>query len=146
MLFYCLLFALSMDLHLRVASALINLKYRPQLVKQDLSYMKEEVRRKSQTMYLGKSIFNEVLKSVYHNPLSSNLTIWSNTMPTNCLSVLDHFMGLAPKGLIQQGKCSVDSPTDIWIIIKTADLGSVDTKIYERRRYQDGIKFLENVC
>ena len=41
-------------------------------------------------------------------PLSANPTKWSNTLkqfvgnlPTNCLSVFDHFVGLALKGLIQ---------------------------------------------
>ena len=40
------------------------------------------------------------------NPLSANSTKWSNTLkhfvgnlPTNCLSVFDHFVGLALKGL-----------------------------------------------
>ena len=40
------------------------------------------------------------------NPLSVNPTKWSNTLkqfvgklPTNCLSVFDHFVGLALKGL-----------------------------------------------
>ena len=40
------------------------------------------------------------------NPLSTNFTNWSNTLkqfigklPTNCLSVFDHFVGLALKGL-----------------------------------------------
>ena len=40
------------------------------------------------------------------NPLSANPTKWSNTLkqfpynlPTNCLSVFDHFMGLVLKGL-----------------------------------------------
>ena len=40
------------------------------------------------------------------NPLSANLTKWSDTLkqfvaklPTNCLSMFDHFMGLALKGL-----------------------------------------------
>ena len=40
------------------------------------------------------------------NPLSVNFTKWSNTpkqlvgnLPTNCLSVFDHFVGLALKGL-----------------------------------------------
>ena len=40
------------------------------------------------------------------NPLSTNFTKWSNTLkqfvgklPTNCLSVFDHFVGLALKGL-----------------------------------------------
>ena len=41
------------------------------------------------------------------NPLSANPTKWSNTLkqfvgklPTNCLSVFDHFVGLVLKGLI----------------------------------------------
>ena len=40
------------------------------------------------------------------NTLSANVTKWSNTLkqfvgnlPTNCLSVFDHFVGLALKGL-----------------------------------------------
>ena len=43
---------------------------------------------------------------LYINPLSANPTKWSNTLKTirrqnqtNCLSVFDHFVGLAPKGL-----------------------------------------------
>ena len=42
----------------------------------------------------------------YFNPLSANPTKWSNTLkqlvgklPTNCLSVLDYFVGMALKGL-----------------------------------------------
>ena len=42
------------------------------------------------------------------NPLSANITKWSNTLkqfvsklPTNCLSVFKHFVGLTFKGLIQ---------------------------------------------
>ena len=44
--------------------------------------------------------------NVYFNPLSANPTKWPNTLkqfvgnlPTNCLSVFDHFVGLAFKGL-----------------------------------------------
>ena len=40
------------------------------------------------------------------NPLRAKITKWSNTLeqfvgnlPTNCLSVFDHFVGLALKGL-----------------------------------------------
>ena len=43
---------------------------------------------------------------VFVNPLSANPTKWSNTLtqfvgnlPTKCLSVFDHFVGLALKGL-----------------------------------------------
>ena len=50
------------------------------------------------------------------NPLSANFTNWSNTLkqfvgnfPTNCLSVFDHFVGLAFKGLnIIQQKQTID--------------------------------------
>ena len=42
----------------------------------------------------------------FFNTLSANPTKWSNTvkqflgnLPTNCLSVFDHFMNLALKGL-----------------------------------------------
>ena len=45
-------------------------------------------------------------------PLSANPTKWSNTLktirrqkPTNCLSVFDHFAGLAFKGLNLFNKC-----------------------------------------
>ena len=45
--------------------------------------------------------------NVLFNPLRANPTKWSNTLkqfvgilPTNCLSVFDHFVGLALKGLI----------------------------------------------
>ena len=41
------------------------------------------------------------------NPSSANPTKWSNTLkqfvgnlPTNCLSVFDHFVGLVRKGLL----------------------------------------------
>ena len=41
------------------------------------------------------------------NPLNGNLTTWSNTLKqfvdnllTNCLSMFDHFVGLALKGLM----------------------------------------------
>ena len=47
------------------------------------------------------------------NPLSANFTKWSNTLkqfvgklPTNCLSVLDHFAGFMLKGLIPRRKVS----------------------------------------
>ena len=47
------------------------------------------------------------------NPLSANLTTWSNTLqqfvgilPTNCFSVFDHFVKLALKGLKQLMKNS----------------------------------------
>ena len=51
------------------------------------------------------------------NPLGAKLTKWPNTLtqvvrnlPTNCLSVFGHFVGLALKGLIAEAvvqKCSL---------------------------------------
>ena len=47
------------------------------------------------------------------NPLNAKFIKWSNTLkqfvgklPTNCLSVFDHFVGLALKGLKQMGEIS----------------------------------------
>ena len=44
----------------------------------------------------------------FFNPNSADFTKWSNTpkqfvgsLPTNCLSVFDHFVGLALKGLMR---------------------------------------------
>ena len=52
---------------------------------------------------------NHFMKNVKDsNPLSANITKWSNILkqfigklPTNSLSVVDHFVGLALKGLIK---------------------------------------------
>ena len=48
----------------------------------------------------------EKLKLYVFNPLNGNPTKWSNTLkqflanlPTNCLSMFDHFVALALKGL-----------------------------------------------
>ena len=56
--------------------------------------------------YVNHLISKEAQQVRNHNfnPLSANLTKWSNTIkqfvqPTNCLSVFDHFVGLALKGL-----------------------------------------------
>ena len=53
----------------------------------------------SNQKFIRQSVFS-------FNPLSANFTKWSNTLkqfvgkfPTNCLSVFDHFVGLALKGL-----------------------------------------------
>ena len=47
-----------------------------------------------------------IIFSVNYNPLNANFTKWSNTLkhfvgnlPTNCLSVFDHFVGLVLKGI-----------------------------------------------
>ena len=56
-----------------------------------------------QSMYNGSSI------NFASNPLSANITKWSNTLkqfvgklPTNCLSVFNHFVRLALKKLISK--------------------------------------------
>ena len=53
-----------------------------------------------------KKVSLEACLIIIFNPLSANPTKWSNTLkqfvgnfPTNCLSVFDHFMNLALKGL-----------------------------------------------
>ena len=52
-------------------------------------------------------VTKKLMINVFLNPLNAKFTKWSNTLkrlvgklPTNCLSVFDHFMGLAFKGLI----------------------------------------------
>ena len=49
---------------------------------------------------------NESFVCIFFDPLSANIKKWSNTLKqfvdklvTNCLSVFDHFAGLALKGL-----------------------------------------------
>ena len=56
-----------------------------------------------------------VYKGAFINPFSANFTKWSNTLkqfvnlPTNCLSVFDHFVGLVLKGLASKKLlCSVE--------------------------------------
>ena len=58
-----------------------------------------------QYTFLGKNIYPNHYRLMI-KPLSANPIKWSNTLkqfagslPTNCLSVFDHFMGLALKGL-----------------------------------------------
>ena len=58
----------------------------------------------TESPYSLQVIDNEVVVSV--NPLSTSIRRWSNTLkqfvdklPTNCLSVFDHFVGLALKWL-----------------------------------------------
>ena len=64
----------------------------------------EKVALKSFAKFTGKHLG----QSLFFNPLSANPTKWPNTLkqfvrnfPTNCLSVFDHFVKLALKGLIK---------------------------------------------
>ena len=61
------------------------------------------------------------------NPLSANLTKWLNTLkkfagnlPTNCLSVFDHFEGLALKGF-SEGPAFLRDRLRILTLILTQD-------------------------
>ena len=62
------------------------------------------------------------------NPSSANPTKWSNTQTisrlllTNCLSVLDHFVGLALKGLtwLKKTKRSINTKTKYLLLIADA--------------------------
>ena len=52
-------------------------------------------------------LLSNYIRVTIFNPVSANPTKWSNTLkevvpnlPTNCLSVFDHFVKLALKGLI----------------------------------------------
>ena len=60
------------------------------------------------------------------NPVNANITKWSNTLkqfvaslPTNCLSVFDHFVGLALKrlsiDLLKMSVCSFESKLHLTI-------------------------------
>ena len=60
----------------------------------------------SANQWTGWFLYNGLCHQV--NPLSTNSTKWSNTLKqfvgnllTNCLSVFDHFVGLALKGLMK---------------------------------------------
>ena len=57
-----------------------------------------------------RNIHNYPSTSILFNPLSASLKKWSNTikqfvsnLPMNCLSLFDHYVGLALKGL---GMCN----------------------------------------
>ena len=62
----------------------------------------------NKTFCLQKAMLQIILTNF--NPLSTNPTKWPNTLkqfvgklPTNCLSVFDHFLGFALKGFIKEG-------------------------------------------
>ena len=59
------------------------------------------------------------------NPLSANFTKWSNTLkqfvgklPTNCLSVFDHFVNLARVVSLDEDKTHDHDMIRIWTIKK----------------------------
>ena len=57
------------------------------------------------------SITRECKNLHFFNPISDNPTKWSNTLtrklPTNCLSVYDHFVKLTPKELTERSHLRV---------------------------------------
>ena len=68
----------------------------------DILYNQETITLRSKQVIFGLTCSSFLL-----NPLIVNPTKWSNTLkqfvgklPTNCLSVFDHFMGFTLKGLM----------------------------------------------
>ena len=66
----------------------------------------------------------ELVREILFNILSTNHTKWSKTLkqfvdqlPTNCLSVFDHFLGLAFKGLILDVKFGDNPYSLIYILL-----------------------------
>ena len=90
-------------------------KNKPDLISNDIS---EETRKKIILLsscdagaysLLKNPVQRNYRKNPTINPVRANFTKWSNTLkqfvgnlPTNCLSVFDHFVGLALKGLINE--------------------------------------------
>ena len=73
---------------------------------QERSPLRDSVVRSSSYLSRLNMIDDSEVRIAQFNPLSANPTKWSNTLkqfvdnfPTNCLSVFDHFMKLALKGL-----------------------------------------------
>ena len=71
---------------------------------------------------------------MHFNPLSANITKWSNTLkqfvaklPTNCLNVFDHFVGLALKGL--KTKTSLQSGTKCLYEKKTSHQNKIPVEV-----------------
>ena len=69
----------------------------------------------------SEDVYKFVKKTTYVKPLSANPEKWSNTLkqivgnlPTICLSVFDHFMNLALKGLnIISNKFKILKPVSV---------------------------------
>ena len=93
------------------------------LLKKELNFVRKKIRelRKEFSKIFGETSWSKLSllppkRSLYNlrnliNPLRANFTKWSNTikqfvsnLPTNCLSVFDHFEELALKGLIRKIK------------------------------------------
>ena len=79
-------------------------KYHLLEISQNFPFAKFNRRKKSEKV-------NSEMK-INVNPLSANITKWSNTLkqffsklPTNCFSVFDHFVGLALKRLKTRQQC-----------------------------------------
>ena len=103
------------------------------------------------------------------NPLSANPSKWSNTLkqfvaklPTNCLSVFDHFVGLALKGLIRIYKVVMNAvylklsvrrwyssielrSRSTWVLchlsIKESTLGVYNILIWQWHKFISGIMY-----
>ena len=85
------------------------------------------------------------------NPLSANFTKWSNTLkqfacklPTNCLSVFDHFVGLALKGLKPFPQCSNRKKTYVKNFSSYFSISRNDIKAYFFQILQNSMTWLLN--
>ena len=80
-----------------------------QISMKELSDKKKKAKKPLNSYFCRKTpldMLDRVLNTTLLNPLSTNPTKWSNTLkqfvgnlPTNCLSVFDHFVGLPFKEL-----------------------------------------------
>ena len=96
---------------------------------------------------LRENAMEPLLKKLHQeslNSLSANPTKWSNTLkqfvgklPTNCLSVFDHFGKLVLKELSYQSNRWIDELLDIWIFYGSQ--ASVDTCYTIRNMAQDTV-------
>ena len=91
--------------------------------------------------------------SNYFNPLSASFTKWSNTLeqfvdklPTNCLSVFDHFVGLGRKGLtLFYAKIKTSNSPKLLLVFKTFSILLKKKKNYGKSKFVIAIKSVD-VC
>ena len=91
--------------------------------------------------------------SNYFNPLSASFTKWSNTLeqfvdklPTNCLSVFDHFVGLGRKGLtLFYAKIKTSNSPKLLLVFKTFSISLKKKKNYGKSKFVIAIKSVD-VC
>ena len=80
------------------------------------------------------------------NPLNAKFTKWPNThkqfvgkLPTNCLSVFGHFLGLALKGLRAVLKCLLRDK----LFLMKKDKTQITRHLYKQRLCKNVVKFMK---